>query len=180
MKKRNRKKIATNLSFCPVPWRRQLAHVPANPRRWPRAVTGSPAVTPHSSAARPRLRGRGDLPILHRVGQSVGAPAYVLAGRVVPAGYRAAPPDRHPRRSREFDASRFAQAKQIATGCFGWSTRAAAAAGMGYSRAGTAPSGEILFLDPPNGPSTAPTRQAARSAYGAAPHNRCLEQLSSR
>jgi hypothetical protein len=64
MKKRNRKKIATNLSFCPVPWRRQLAHVPANPRRWPRVVTRyaapasspEPTRTPPSSVSSPFLR----------------------------------------------------------------------------------------------------------------------------
>jgi hypothetical protein len=38
--KRNRQKIATNLSFYRVSWRRQLAHVPTNLRRWPRAVIG--------------------------------------------------------------------------------------------------------------------------------------------
>lgn len=149
-----------------------------------------------SRTATPAREGRpaADPPL---VGRSV--PAYVFAGRVVlvPAGYRAAPPDRHPRRSglvslthagqaRVALASRFAPAPGKANRDRLLSLVHPRGRGGGsgngiFPRAGTAPSGEIPFLDPPNGPSAAPrpTRQAARSAYGAAPHNRCLEQLSS-
>jgi hypothetical protein len=50
------------MSLCPVLWRRQLAHLPANPRRWPRAITTSATRPPwalagYGHAGRGRCRG---------------------------------------------------------------------------------------------------------------------------
>jgi hypothetical protein len=78
--KRNRKKIATNLSFCPVPWRRQLAHVPANPRRWPRAVTTTERNTSRRRSSYVDEQSR------HHPGHQSAIPAWFYGGG--PLSYR--------------------------------------------------------------------------------------------